>query len=153
MLNSLYGKGPCSVKMFDTNQTAIWLITFKIGDINTDSPVRMNTNTPVSLCSLKKQEGKKNTVVTQAKTWTSVWYKFMIWTISALSPTIIKSQKSLNNGAYLRMSICFLDIIQFSQNKDNPNIWRMLKASVDLSVSCKTRVCLFSLQLTHQAPL
>lgn len=33
--------------------------TFKIGDISTDSPVRMKTNTPVTLCSLAKQAERK----------------------------------------------------------------------------------------------
>lgn len=33
--------------------------TFKIGDINTESPVRMKTNTPVTLCSLEKQAERK----------------------------------------------------------------------------------------------
>lgn len=28
-----------------------------MGDINTESPVRMKTNTPVTLCSLEKQVG------------------------------------------------------------------------------------------------
>lgn len=33
--------------------------TFKMGDINTDSPVRTKTTTPVNLCSLGKQVERK----------------------------------------------------------------------------------------------
>lgn len=32
------------------------LLTFKMGDINTDSPVRMKTNTPVTRCSLENRQ-------------------------------------------------------------------------------------------------
>lgn len=38
----------------------IWWITFRIGDINTDSPVRMNTNTPVTLCSLQTKRERNS---------------------------------------------------------------------------------------------
>lgn len=40
------------MKILGTNNT----ITFKIGAMRTESPVRMNTTTPVSRCSLRENK-------------------------------------------------------------------------------------------------
>lgn len=93
-------------------------ITFKIGAINTDSPVSMNTTTPVTLCSLQKEKEVKNYITKHAH---------------YILPTVIV-------------------ITSYIFSKIKNNICKELKL-VDVSVSFKTRVCWFSLQLTHQEAL
>lgn len=41
-------------------ESPLLIITFKIGDMNTERPVKMNTITPVTLCSLKTTTTEKN---------------------------------------------------------------------------------------------